>query len=101
MQPGSGASHITRILAHRARDPPKRSRSAPPRPSIALRHKAELRSRLQALTRRMHLKAPDELADQLVLLIDGAYIHGQLRGKTGPVQALPSACRALVYAASA
>lgn len=68
---------------------------------IALRHKAELRSRLRALTGRLRLKAPDELADQLVLLIDGAYTHGQLRGKTGPVLALPSACRALVYAASA
>lgn len=71
-----------------------------PARQIALRHKAELRNRLGALTRLLGVNAPHELADQLVLLIDGAYVNGQLRGKRGPVQALPSACRALIEAAS-
>jgi AcrR family transcriptional regulator len=68
---------------------------------IALRHKAELRRRLGALTLRLGVKKPDELADQLVLLIDGAYVHGQLREKRGPVQALPSAAAALIQVALA
>jgi AcrR family transcriptional regulator len=68
---------------------------------IALRHKAELRRRLGALTQRLGINKPDELADQLVLLIDGAYVNGQLRGKRGPVPALPAAAAALIAAASA
>ena len=71
-----------------------------PARQIALRHKAELRRRLHALTQRMRVNDPDELADQLVLLIDGAYVNGQLRGKRGPVQALPAAATALIEAAS-
>jgi AcrR family transcriptional regulator len=68
---------------------------------IALHHKAELRRRLGALTRRVGVRDPDGLADQLVLLIEGAYANGQLRGKRGPVQALPGAAAALIQAASA
>lgn len=68
---------------------------------IALRHKAELRRRLRALTQRLGVKKPDELADQLVLLIDGGYVHGQLRERRGPVQALPTAAVALIEAAMA
>ena len=72
-----------------------------PARQIALRHKAELRRRLHALTQRMSVKDPDALADQLVLLIDGAYVNGQLRGKRGPVQALATAAAVLIEAASA
>jgi AcrR family transcriptional regulator len=61
---------------------------------IAIRHKAELRRRVGKLTRR--LGAPDTLADQLVLLIDGAYVNGQLTGKKGVAGALPEAAAALV-----
>lgn len=72
-----------------------------PARQVALRHKAELRRRLGVLTQRLGANAPDQLADQLVLLIDGAYVNGQLRGKRGPVQALPAAAAALIAAASA
>jgi AcrR family transcriptional regulator len=72
-----------------------------PARQIALRHKAELRRRLHALTQRMRVNDPDVLADQLVLLIDGAYVNGQLRVKRGPVQALRTAATALIEAASA
>jgi hypothetical protein len=34
------------------------------------------------------------------LLIDGAYVNGQLRGKRGPVQALVAAATVLIEAAS-
>jgi AcrR family transcriptional regulator len=71
-----------------------------PARQIALRHKAELRRRLHALTQRMRVNDPEMLADQLVLLIDGAYVNGQLRVKRGPVQALPTAATALIEAAS-
>jgi len=72
-----------------------------PARQVALRHKAELRRRLGALASRLGVKRPDELADQLVLLIDGAYANGQLRGRSGPIQALPTAAAALVKAAMA
>jgi AcrR family transcriptional regulator len=70
-----------------------------PARKIALRHKEELRRRLGALTQRLGINNADDLADQLVLLIDGAYINGQLRGKRGPVQVLPKAAAVLVEAA--
>jgi hypothetical protein len=70
-----------------------------PARQIALRHKEELRRRLSALTKRLGVKRADELADQLVLLIDGAYINGQLRGKRGPAQMLPKAATVLIEAA--
>jgi hypothetical protein len=72
-----------------------------PARQIALRHKTELRRRLHALALRLGVNDPDELADQLVLLIDGAYVNGQLRGKRGPVQALHKAATVLIEAASA
>ncbi len=67
---------------------------------IALRHKSELRTRLGALTQRLGVRDPDELADQLVLLVDGAYVNGQLRGARGPAKALPTAARALIETAA-
>jgi len=70
-----------------------------PARKVSLRHKAELRRRLLALTQRMRVSEPDSLADQLVLLIDGAYVNGMLRGKRGPAQSLPAAAAALAQAA--
>ena len=67
---------------------------------IALRHKSELRRRLGALTQRLGVRHPDELADQLVLLVDGAYVNGQLRGARGPAKALPAAAKVLIETAS-
>ena len=64
-------------------------------------NRGALRGRLHALTLRLGVNDPDELADQLVLLIDGAYVNGQLRGRRGPVQALPAAAMVLIEAASA
>jgi AcrR family transcriptional regulator len=68
---------------------------------VALRHKEELRQRVGALTRRLGVTAAAELADQLVLLIDGAYINGQLRGRRGPVRVLPKAAAVVIDAAMA
>lgn len=70
-----------------------------PARQVALRHKEKLRQRLGALALRLEVSEPDQLADQLVLLIDGAYVNGQLRGKRGPVQMLPKAAAVLIDAA--
>jgi AcrR family transcriptional regulator len=72
-----------------------------PARTVALRHKNELRRRLFALARRMGVHKPAELADQLVLLIDGAYVNGQLSREKGPAHALIGAALALVSASNA
>jgi AcrR family transcriptional regulator len=66
---------------------------------VASRHKAELHRRLSLLARRMNVRKPEALAEQLVLLIDGAYVNGQLFGKTGPARSLVAAAAALIAAA--
>ena len=69
-----------------------------PARAVAARNKVELQRRLSALAKKMAVGKPDQLADQLVLLIDGAYVNGQLLGKNGPVHSLVAAGHALVAA---
>jgi AcrR family transcriptional regulator len=66
---------------------------------VALRNKGELRGRLSLLAKRMKVRKHEALADQLLLLIDGAYVDGQLFGKTGPARAFLPAANALIAAA--
>ncbi|HTA37495.1 MAG TPA: TetR/AcrR family transcriptional regulator [Candidatus Acidoferrales bacterium] len=66
---------------------------------VALRNKNDLRRRLSLLAKRMKVRKHEALADQLLLLIDGAYVDGQLFGKTGPARSFLAAARALVTAA--
>jgi len=70
-----------------------------PARTVAMRNKTELLHRLGTLAKRMGVRKPDELAAQLVLLIDGAYMNGPLLGKKGPVNSLVAAGNALVQAA--
>jgi AcrR family transcriptional regulator len=70
-----------------------------PARAVAARHKSELRRRLAALTRQMGVRKADALADQLVLLVDGAYVNGQLLGKRGPAHSLVPAALAAISAA--
>jgi AcrR family transcriptional regulator len=70
-----------------------------PARAVAARHKAELRRRLGALARQMGVRKADALADQLVLLVDGAYVNGQLLGKKGPAHSLVPAALAVISAA--
>jgi AcrR family transcriptional regulator len=72
---------------------------AHPARAVATRHKTELHRRLGVLARKMGVSKPDALADHLVLLIDGAYMNGQLLGKKGPVHSLEAAGLALIEAA--
>jgi AcrR family transcriptional regulator len=67
-----------------------------PARQVALAHKLELARRVGVLTRRMQMPRARVLAEQLVLLIDGAYVNGQLFGKRGPVPAFAEAARALI-----
>jgi AcrR family transcriptional regulator len=71
-----------------------------PARAVALRNKTELLRRLAQLAKRMKLRKPEALAEQLLLLIDGAYVDGQLFGKAGPARSLVAAAKALIAAAT-
>jgi len=70
-----------------------------PARAVATRHKIELYRRLSALAKQAGVRNPGQLADHLVLLIDGAYVNGQLLGKKGPVHSLVQAGLVLILAA--
>ena len=70
-----------------------------PARAVAIRNKLELQRRLGVLAKEMGIRKPSELADQLLLLIDGAYMNGPLLGKKGPVNSLVAAGTALMLAA--
>lgn len=70
-----------------------------PARAVAARNKAELLRRLVALAKKIGMRKPQALADQLLLLIDGAYMNGDLLGKKGPAHALEAAGLALIDAA--
>jgi AcrR family transcriptional regulator len=67
-----------------------------PARAVAVRHKCELRRHLLALVKRIGTREPAELTNQLLLVIDGAYVNGQLIRQKGPAQSLVSATLALV-----
>jgi AcrR family transcriptional regulator len=67
-----------------------------PARAVAVRHKNELRRRLLALAKRIGVQKPAELTDQLVLVIDGAYVNGQLIRQKGPAHSLVGATLALL-----
>jgi AcrR family transcriptional regulator len=65
---------------------------------VAEANKRELRRRLRELARRVGAREPMLLADQLVLLFEGAYISGQTFGANGPAAAVAEAAEALLDA---
>src|SRR5215472_8932957 len=69
-----------------------------PARAIILANKQAVRARLQALSAAAGARDPDLLAQQLQLLIDGAYAIGQSLGPDGPASAVASAGRALIAA---
>lgn len=74
-------------------DPTHRVRAA------ARANKAELHRRLSSLAERLDVADPAALADQLVLVIDGAFATSQVFGDDGPQRRLVDAGQALVAAA--
>ena len=67
-----------------------------PAHAVILAHKQEVRGRLCALAAAAGAQAPDLLAQQLQLLIDGAYAIGQSLGAGGPAATVASAGRTLI-----
>lgn len=63
-------------------------------------HKRQLRTRLRALTGRLATDHPEPLADQLILIIDGAFCASEVFGTKGPQQQLVPCGAALITAAT-
>ena len=72
-----------------------------PARAVILAHKRAVRDRLRALAGIAGTRDPNLLAQQLQLLIDGAYAIGQSLGPSGPAKTVASAGRALIAKAIA
>ncbi len=72
-----------------------------PARKVAKAHKRELRRRLKGIAERLHSTAPDELAGQLVVLVNGAFVSTQIfePGEAAPL--LRRAAEALIAANAA
>jgi len=62
----------------------------------ALAIKKTFRNRLRQLARDMGARQPDDLADGLMLLMEGSYVTGQLFGRDGPPRVVARAADALI-----
>jgi AcrR family transcriptional regulator len=62
----------------------------------ALEHYQELRQRLLALCRRLKVAKPKQLADQLLLLIEGAYTAGGILGYQDAARSVSPAAAELI-----
>jgi AcrR family transcriptional regulator len=69
-----------------------------PARKVAERNKRELRRRLVDLVAALGARRPAQLADQLVLLFEGAYSSAQTFGAAGPAGAVAEAADALIAA---
>jgi AcrR family transcriptional regulator len=69
-----------------------------PARAVILAHKRAVGERLRSLATAAGARDPDLLAQQLQLLIDGAYATGQSLGPDGPAKSVASAGRALIAA---
>jgi AcrR family transcriptional regulator len=65
---------------------------------VAVAHKKELRRRLTDIAKRLSVHRPDELAAQLLLLMNGAFVSSQAIASNEAVPVLLAASRALVAA---
>jgi AcrR family transcriptional regulator len=66
---------------------------------VALSHKQQLRSRLKGIADRLGARKPDDLAAQLLLLINGAFVSSQVIAAGEAVSVLLAASHALISAA--
>jgi AcrR family transcriptional regulator len=69
-----------------------------PARAVILAHKRTVGARLRLLAAEAQARDPDLLAEQLQLLIDGAYAIGQSLGPDGPAKTVAGAGRALIAA---
>lgn len=70
-----------------------------PARKVATAHKQELRRRLKGVAGRLRVKRPNELAGQLSLLINGAFVSSQILSAAEAVPLLLATARALIAAA--
>src|SRR5262245_27492241 len=66
--------------------------------AVATANKRQLRARLLALSEAIGARDPSSLADQLVLLFEGAYSTRQILGPTGPAAKVAEAAEAVIEA---
>jgi AcrR family transcriptional regulator len=72
-----------------------------PARAVATAHKRELRRRLRDLAVRLRARRPDELAAQLSLLINGAFVSSQMLAADEATPLLLATSRALIASARA
>ena len=72
-----------------------------PARAVATAHKRELRRRLRGLAERLGAERPDELAAQLSLLINGAFVSSQMFAGDEATLVLLATSRALIASARA
>jgi AcrR family transcriptional regulator len=66
---------------------------------VAIEHKQSVRARFRQLAKEAGAKKPDVLADQLFLLMDGAYMASRMFGKKNPAAHLAAAAQVLIDSA--
>lgn len=71
---------------------------AHPAHQVALAHKEAFRERLRTLAERAGLVGPAELANQLLMLMEGAWIVSRMYGPQNPAVDLVPAVKALIAA---
>ena len=67
---------------------------------VAMEHKQSVRGRFRELAKEAGAKKPDILADQLLLLMDGAYMASRMFGSDNPAGHLTEAAQLLIDSAS-
>ncbi|HUF00428.1 MAG TPA: TetR/AcrR family transcriptional regulator [Anaerolineales bacterium] len=65
---------------------------------VALEHKQSVRATFRQLAKEAGARKPDVLADQLFLLMDGAYMAARMFGTRNPASHLAGAARILIDA---
>jgi AcrR family transcriptional regulator len=68
---------------------------------VALEHKQTVRARFRRLAEEARARRPEVLADQLFLLMDGAYMSSRMFGAQNPAVHLAEAAQTLIDAAVA
>jgi len=71
---------------------------AHPGHQVALAHKRRVLERLGTLARAAHLRDPEELAAQLLLLMDGAWVAARMFGPDNHAGTVHAAAQALIAA---
>jgi AcrR family transcriptional regulator len=66
---------------------------------VAIEHKQSVRARFRQLAKEAGARKPDVLADQLFLLMDGAYMASRMFGAKNPAAHLAEAARTLIDSA--